>query len=181
MLKTVNRSLIHFIFVLGSFIALTGAQDTGYLSVRVEDGMQVYLDTTFVAKNSFSYMELPIGDYKVHVYDARTHDWGDRGISKFITIKENEYVKLDFILTEQIKVLSLPIGGKVFAGEELIGNTPLTFDRSLVGTQTLKIEKNGYENQLFELAGSQNIVLVSNQSKMILNFRLPGFQKVREG
>jgi hypothetical protein len=77
-------------------------------------------------------------------------------MTKSVTIQENQSVEIDFVLADKIKVLSLPVGGKVFAGEELIGNTPVTFDRSLVGNQTLKIEKSGYENQLFQLDGVQN-------------------------
>jgi hypothetical protein len=155
MLKTYSNSLIVIIVALVYFVTGVKADNTGYLSVSVEKGMQVFIDTTFVAENSFSYMELPVGDYKVHVYNAQTHDWADRGMTKFITINENEYVKLDFVLTDQIKILSLPVGGKVFAGEELIGNTPLIFDRSLVGGETIKIEKNGYKNQSFKLENSQ--------------------------
>jgi hypothetical protein len=101
-------------------------------------------------------MELPVGEYTIHVYNSQTYDWADRGISKDIVIEENAYVNLDFVLTDQVKVLSLPIGGKVFAGDELIGNTPITFNRDLVGTQTIKIEKKGYAEQSFNLDANQN-------------------------
>jgi hypothetical protein len=153
MLKTSKIVLIIFIFTLITFV--TGAENTGYLSVSVEKGMQIYIDTTFIGAHSFSYMELPVGDYTIHVFNAQTHDWSDRGMKKTITINENGYVKLDFVLTNQIKVLSLPIGGRVFAGEKLIGNTPITFDRSLVGTEAIKIEKNGYMEQSFNLNSNQ--------------------------
>jgi hypothetical protein len=154
MLKTVNRTILIFIFFL--IAAASRADNTGYLSVSVEKGMQIYIDTTFVGDHSFSYMELPVGDYNIHVYSSQNNDWSDRGMTKSVTIHENQSVEIDFVLADKIKILSLPVGGKVFAGEELIGNTPVTFDRSLVGTQTLKIEKSGYENQSFQLDGSQN-------------------------
>ncbi|MCK4560587.1 MAG: hypothetical protein KAV45_12455 [Calditrichia bacterium] len=154
MLKTVKFSVLIFIFTIITFVA--GADKTGYLSVSVEDGKQIYVDTTFVGRHSFSYMELPVGEYTIHVYNSQTYDWADRGISKDIVIEENAYVNLDFVLTDQVKVLSLPIGGKVFAGDELIGNTPITFNRDLVGTQTIKIEKKGYAEQSFNLDANQN-------------------------
>jgi len=154
MLKTAKFSVLFFIFTIITFVA--GADKTGYLSVSVEDGKQIYVDTTFVGRHSFSYMELPVGEYTIHVYNSQTYDWADRGISKNIVIEENSYVNLDFVLTDQVKVLSLPIGGNVFAGDELIGNTPITFNRDLVGTQTIKIEKNGYAEQSFNLDASQN-------------------------
>jgi hypothetical protein len=118
--------------------------------------MQIYIDTTFVGEHSFSYLELPVGEYKVHVYKAQSNDWSNIGMTKNISIKENEYERLDFKLIDEIKILSLPVGGQVFAGKQLIGNTPLTFDRSLVGNQSLKIEKNGYEDQTLEIDAYQN-------------------------
>lgn len=154
MLKTVKFSVLIFIFTIITFVA--GADKTGYLSVSVEDGKQIYVDTTFVGRHSFSYMELPVGEYTIHVYNSQTYDWADRGVSKDIVIEKNAYVNLDFVLTDQVKVLSLPIGGKVFAGDDLIGNTPITFNRDLVGTQTIKIEKNGYAEQSFNLDANQN-------------------------
>jgi len=63
---------------------------------------------------------------------------------------------LDFTLTDQVKVLSLPIGVKVFAGDKLIGNTPITFNRNLVGAKAIKLEKNGYVEQSFNLLTDQN-------------------------
>jgi len=136
--------------------SVQGADKKGYLSVSVEEGMQIYIDTSFVGSYSFSYLEMPVGSYTVHVYNAQTHDLADRGLSRNIVIKENEYINLEFSLNDQVKVLSLPIGGKVFAGDELIGNTPLTFNRDLIGTRTIKIEKNGYAGQTFELDANQN-------------------------
>jgi hypothetical protein len=153
MLKIVNRS-VRYIILLVSF--LTAADKTGYLSVAVEDDMQVYIDTTFVGDHSFSYLELPVGEYQVHVYNAQSNDWSDRGMTKNISIGENEYIKLDFELIDKIKILSLPIGGQVFAGKQLIGSTPLTFDRNLIGNQSLKIEKNGYEDQTLDIDAYQN-------------------------
>ncbi len=153
MLKVVNKSII--ICSLFYISILNAADNTGYLSVSIEEGMQIYIDTTYIGEYSFSYMELPIGDYEVHVYYDKSNDWSDRGITKYISIMENEYVKLDFTTADKIKILSLPIGGQVYAGEEFIGRTPLSFDRSLIGNQTIKIEKSGYSNQSFQLVGNQ--------------------------
>jgi hypothetical protein len=154
MSKIIKLLVLHLILTL--ITCVCGAEKTGYLSVSVEDGMQIYIDTSLVGGHSFSYMELLVGEYTVHVYNAQTHDWADRGSSKNIIIRENEYIKIDFAQTDQVKVLSLPIGGKVFAGDDLIGNTPITFNRDLVGTRTIKIEKNGYTEQSFDLAANQN-------------------------
>ena len=97
--------------------------------------------------------------------------WPAGGFSKNIIIEENIYLNLDFSLTDQVKVLSLPIGGKVFAGDELIGSTPLTFNRDLVGTKTIKIEKNGYAEQTFELDTDQkqynfNLVPIEDETQI---------------
>jgi len=153
MLKTVRFSVLIFIFIF--MTQLVSADKTGYLSVSVEEGMQIFIDTTFVGSHSFSFMELTVGEYTVHVYKVQNNDWADRGLSEDIVIKENKYVNLNFIISDQIKVLSLPIGGKVFAGDKLIGNTPVTFNKELVGTQTIKIEKIGYENESFSLDANQ--------------------------
>ena len=153
MWKVVNGSIIICCIIL--IPILNAADNTGYLSVSVEDGMQIYIDTTYIGEYSFSYMELPVGDYAVHVYYEQSNDWSDRGMTKYVSIIENEYVKLDFTTGDKIKILSLPIGGQVYAGDEFIGRTPLSFDRSQVGDQTIKIEKSGYLNQSFQLVGNQ--------------------------
>jgi hypothetical protein len=151
-----SNKLLIIIYISSLITVLTGQENTGYLSVSVENGMHIYIDTTYAGDHSFSFMELPIGNYDISVYGGQTNDWSDRGMTKSIVITEGEYIKLDFISTDKIKVLSLPIGGEVFAGEDLIGNTPLTFDRSLVGSQTIKIEKKGYENKIFGLDAAKN-------------------------
>jgi hypothetical protein len=154
MLKTIKFSIIISVFTATS--SVFGAEKTGYLSVTVENGMQIFVDTTLVGRHSFSYMELPVGEHTIHVYNAQTHDFADRGSSRNVTIVENEYLELDFALTDQVKILSLPIGGKVFAGDELIGNTPISFNRDLVGTNVIKVEKSGYAEQSFDLEANQS-------------------------
>ena len=160
--------IIKLLVLLVTLIFITcacGADKTGYLSVSIEEGMQIYIDTSLVGKLSFYYLVLAFGKYSVDFYNDKTHVLADRGSSKNIEIQENEYIKLNFVMTDQVKVLSLPIGGKVFAGDDLIGNTPITFNRDLIGTRTIKIEKNGYAEQCFYLDANQNeynFILVIN-------------------
>jgi len=169
MLKKIKLSIILSILSLTS--PVIGADKTGYLSVVVEYGMQIYVDTTLVGKYSFSNMELPVGEHTIHVYNAKSHDWADRGFSKNVMINENEYIDVDFTLTNQVKIVSLPIGSKVFAGDDLIGNTPITFNRDLAGTNVLKVEKSGYVEQSFDLDANQdeykvNLVPVENEEQI---------------
>ena len=67
---------------------VSGTDKTGYLSVLVEDGMQIYVDTTIVGRHSFSYMEITVGVHTIHVYNDQSYDWADRGMSKNIEVKE---------------------------------------------------------------------------------------------
>jgi len=154
MLKKSSFLVLFFSITFVTFAS--GTEKTGYLSVTVEDGMKIYVDTSYAGQYSFSDMQLMVGEHTIHVYKAQTLDWADRGITKTIDIIENQHIKLDFTLNKQVKVLSLPIGVKVFAGDVFIGNTPITFSRDLVGATALKLEKNGYSDQSFNLVANQN-------------------------
>jgi hypothetical protein len=153
MLKKINVLAIFLSLMLMTIVS--GAEKTGYLSVTVEAGVQIYVDTSYAGQYSFTDMELPVGKHTVHVYNAQSRDWSDRGFSKTIEITENQPVKLDFTQTDQIKLLSLPVGVKVFAGNVLIGNTPITFNRNLVGANAIKLEKKGYSDLSFNLVADQ--------------------------
>lgn len=150
MLKIIN----HIIAILGLTFTLlsAGVDQTGYLSVKVEDGMEIFVDTSYVGKHSFSYMKLPVGEYTIHVYNPHSLDWSERGTSRNITVTENDYVSLDFTTEDQIKIFSLPIGSKAYSDGILIGTTPLTFNRDLLGSISIKLQKKGYEEASFNIS-----------------------------
>lgn len=129
-----------------------GVDQSGYLSVKVEDGMEIFVDTTYIGQHSFSYMKLPVGEYMVHVYNPHSLDWSERGSSRNIIITVNEYVSLDFTSEDQIKIVSLPIGSKVYSEDKLIGTTPLTFNRDVLGSNSIRLQKKGYEEASFKIS-----------------------------
>jgi hypothetical protein len=145
---------LKYLFTL-VFISLsttvTGMERTGYLSITVRDGMSIYIDTTLVAEHSVSNIEVPVGFHRIHVYDPQTFDWSNRGIIKNIEISNGEKISLDFTEAQKIKILSLPFGSRVFDGDDLLGNTPLTYNLDFVERKSLRVEKDGYENKSINL------------------------------
>jgi hypothetical protein len=126
-------------------------EKTGYLSITVQDGMYIYIDTTLAAKHSILNFEVPVGLHKIHVYNPQTLDWSNRGIIKNIAIEYGERISLDFTESQNIKLLSLPFGSRVFDGDDLLGNTPLTYNLDVVERKSLRMEKEGYENRSINL------------------------------
>ena len=154
MLKKIKDTSIFLVIFL---IAIANGSDKcGYLSISAKAGMQIYVDTTFAGIDSLSKLELPVGMHTVHVYNTQNLDLSETGISKTIEISENEHIKLDFTRIEEVKILSFPVGGGVFSGDSLIGHTPITFNRELVGYHPIKIEKNGYTDTFFNLVREKN-------------------------
>ena len=154
MLKKIKDISIFLVIFLIAIV--NGSDKCGYLSVSVKAGMQIYIDTTFAGRDSLSDFELPVGIHIIHVYNAQNLDLSERGISKTIDISENEHLQLDFTQIEEVKILSFPIGGSVLSGNTLIGHTPISFNRKLVGSHPIKIEKQGYNDTFFNLVRDKN-------------------------
>jgi hypothetical protein len=149
MLKNIKCLFILIFFSLSTTV--TGMERTGYLSITVQNGMSIYVDTTLVAKHSISNIEVSVGFHRIHVYDPQAFDWSNRGIIKNIEITNGEKISLDFTESQNIKILSLPFGSRVFDGDDLLGNTPLTYNLDAVDRKSLRVEKQGYENKSINL------------------------------
>ena len=118
MLKNKFISFLLFFSFAASAIAL---DNSGYLSVSAGDSMTIYVDTTFAGVESVSYLELPVGNYTVHVYNSYDHSWSNRGISEKIEIRDNDHINLDLRNRDEVRIFSLPFASKVYLGDELIG------------------------------------------------------------
>ncbi len=145
MLKNIKCLFIFIFFSLSTTV--TGMENTGYLSITVQDGMYIYIDTTLASKHSILNFEVPVGFHKIHVYNPQILDWSNRGIIKNITIENGERISLDFTESQNIKILSLPFGSRVFDGDDLLGNTPLTYNLDVIERKSLRVEKKGYKNR----------------------------------
>jgi hypothetical protein len=149
------------IFLLFLIPSLSTAQGIGYLSVTAGDSMQIYVDTLFAGVKKVSYLELPTGSYTVHAYNPYHLSWSDRGSTREVRITSGEHARLDLRQEEEVKVISLPFGSQVFIGNDLLGQTPLSFDRRAFDDQTLRIENKGYQNKTLNLLQGQNVYRVS--------------------
>lgn len=132
----------------------------GFLSVQVSDGIPVYIDSTFIGTNSFSYLKIPVGIYTLHAASRNSLDWSERGYSKQIEIKAGEYLNVNLANTSQIRFKSLPIGIDIYIGDQLVGVTPFTLNKNLLGTNSLKLSKSGYQTQIFQISPDQNEYVV---------------------
>ena len=139
MLKNI-KCLFILVFISLSTTVI-GMEKTGYLSITVRDGMFIYIDTTLVAKHSISNIEVAEGLHRIHIYDPQAFDWSNRGIIKNIAIENGERISLDFTESQNIKILSLPFGSRVFDSDDLIGNTPLTYNLDVIERKSLRVEK----------------------------------------
>ena len=155
-----NKLFLAFLFLTVT-CALTEAQENGYLSVSAGDSTQIYVDTLLVGENAITYLQISAGTHTVHVYNPYSRNWSDRGLSKEIEVKPGELVQLDLRMKETVKIVSIPFSSKVFLGKELLGQTPLIFDRASLTDQTLRIENKGFKEKSFNLVQGQNVYKVS--------------------
>jgi hypothetical protein len=141
--------------------SLPAAEESGYLSVSADDSMQIYVDTVMVGEGQITYLPLPAGRYTVHAYNPYSLNWSDRGNSKKIEIFEAEHLRLDLRMQEEVKIISVPFSSKVFAGKDLLGQTPLIYKRNSIAEQTLRIENKGFKDKSFNLIDGQSVYRVS--------------------
>ncbi len=123
--------------------------------------MAIYVDTTFAGNGSVSFLELPVGTYTVHAFNPHDHSWSNRGIAEKIEIAKNDHIDLDLSDREEVRIFSLPFASKVYLGDDLLGQTPLIYDRKLIGDQPLRLENRGFEDKSFNLVQGQNVYKVS--------------------
>ena len=85
-MKTTERLLITSIKI--------SAQNIGYLSVSVDPGVEVFLDSTLISNESFSDLALNTGTYELLILDTHNFSWNQRAIKEFVQIlADREVIK----------------------------------------------------------------------------------------
>ena len=152
-----------YLLLLLIIILSTDVWAQGFLSVKIELGTVIFIDSTRIGENSFSYLPLAAGKYTVRTYNPLSLDWSERGFEQKIEIRDNEYIDLDFTDSSQIKISTLPIGSKVYNGDAFIGWTPITFDKKFLSSSSLRLEKEGYITSDISISPKQNKYTVKLQ------------------
>jgi len=148
MSKIINKSTGYlFLFII--ILSAKAFPAVGYLTLNVETGYQVLLDSQLIADRSFENMPLIAGDYLLHAYNPNDLIWQNRGIIKKITIYEAETLVVDFITENKISIFSNPPGGLVYVDNQLIGQTPLQALYSYPDGKLFRVIKDGYQEGSF--------------------------------
>ena len=77
---------------------------TGYLSVASESNLNIYIDTTYIASHSFSYLSLDPGRYTLYAYETNNLEWNPQSIKKQIEIIKGEHLQIDLSALESVRI-----------------------------------------------------------------------------
>ena len=95
LLPMVNKINYVLYFILLFYFSVLSQSDSkmGYLSVESDASLDIYIDTTFIASHSFSYLSLAAGKYTLYAYQSKSLKWNQNGIRKQIEIKAGEVTR----------------------------------------------------------------------------------------
>ena len=145
MVNKINYILC-LIFLL-HFAGLTQTEsNTGYLSVESDSGLDIYIDTTYIASHSFSHLVLPTGKYTLYAYKSNSLKWNKSGIQKQINIKADELLSVNLDTLETIRIYSNPFNCDVYDNGSYLGKTPLMMNLPPLSSHSLTIQKKGFKD-----------------------------------
>jgi hypothetical protein len=145
-IRNVSACMVFFLLVLSAEALLA----VGYLTVKVESGWFVLLDSQLVADRSFENMALHPGDYRIHTYDPGDLIWQSRGIMKIITIRQTETLSLDLTAETKLNIFSDPPGSSVYVDDLYLGQTPLLgFASPYPDGKLFRVTRDGYQEISF--------------------------------
>jgi hypothetical protein len=154
MVNKINYCLC-FIFLF-YFSGLTQSKSKiGYLSVESDASLDIYIDTTYIASHSFSYLSLAAGKYTLYAYQSNSLKWNQSSIKKPIEIKHGEHLSINLNSLETFRIYSTPFNSDVYANGTFLGKTPLAMNLSPVNGQALTIRKMGFEDYSLALNEDQ--------------------------
>jgi hypothetical protein len=122
--------------------------------------LDIYIDTTYIASHSFSYLSLESGRYTLYAYEPNNLEWKPNSIKKQIEIIKGEHLQIDLSDFESVRIYSKPYNSYVYSNNILMGRTPLILQTSKAQDQSLTIKKEGFNDYAFSLTDNQKQYMI---------------------
>ncbi len=126
------------------FLSLLGANNIGNIYINSEPkGSKVYINGNLIGLTPLLIENLELGAHNI-----RLHYPGYDILDKIIILEDSELVEIDeylFAKTGNLKILSKPIGGRVFLDNSFVGHTPLNIPELLVKKYYLRLELESHD------------------------------------
>jgi len=133
--------------------------NSGRIAVQCEiSGLTVWVDGVRIGTTPVPEFDETPGEHTVQVQNPDPLDWLSRDWEKKIKIGAGERILLTVTFPEYVWVGSMPIGARVYRGDQLLGETPLLVRRVQAEGDKLEIKKSGYQEHILLLndaAGSR--------------------------
>jgi hypothetical protein len=121
------------------------------LTIQVDPEVEIFLDKTLIANQSFSQLAVQTGTYELIIVDTHNFSWNDRAIRETIQIVPGGELNRDFRSENYRKISSQPVGADIYLGSILLGQTPYTIKKELLQDQSITLRKNGFKEKSFSL------------------------------
>ena len=137
------------------FLSLLGANNIGNIYINSEPkGSKVYINGNLIGLTPLLIENLELGAHNI-----RFHYPGYDILDRIIVLEDSELVEIDeylFAKTGNLKILSKPIGGKVFLDNSFAGYTPLNIPELLVKKYYLRLELESHDTIYDEIHVKSN-------------------------
>lgn len=150
----------YFILLLYFYGFTQTDANKGYLSVETTPSLDIYVDTTYIASHSFSYLSLAAGKHTLYAYQSKNLKWNQSGVKKQIDIKPGEHLSIILDSLETVRIYSNPFNSDVYANDAFLGKTPLVMNLSPLNNQALTIRKKGFKDYSLALNEDQRDYMV---------------------
>lgn len=126
------------------------------MSVSVDSDIEIFLDSTLIADESFSKLAIEIGTYELLVVDTDNFSWNKKAKRETIQILSDVEITRDYRSENYRDIYSQPVAADVYLGSILLGQTPITLKKELLVDQSILLSKDGFREKSFTLADIDN-------------------------
>jgi len=126
------------------------------LSVSVDSDIEIFLDSTLIADESFSRLAIKTGTYELLVVDTDNFSWNKKAKRETIQILSEVEITRDYRSENYRDIYSQPVAAEVYLGSILLGQTPITLKKELLVDQSILLSKEGFGEKSFTLADIDN-------------------------
>ena len=147
--------------LLALFHAGAVCQERALLTIRAADSsLPVYLDSVLVGRTPVDSLPIATGSMILRVLSSREKAWTGPVLVETLMVRSGDHVLRDIAAAGIRRITTEPFGASVFAGDSLLGSTPLLLSPDFDGSM-LRVSREGYEAAALPLTGDLHVVLVA--------------------
>lgn len=166
--------LIKIILLLVAINYASVDQNLGYLSIKSDRPVTVFLNDMLISNDEFEFLALKPGKYNLEIL-SNSDLWTERTYQKNIAIIPDKHHVEKVKFNAPVLLNTEPFGSEIYIDNQLVGQTPAYIDFDQNKGKNFKLVLSGYKEQEFTLTDSLVLQKISlsplspNREPYVLN------------